>query len=40
MQFRFNIVLHEPGVVEGEPVTDVLSAMIAEVERIEPLFNV
>ncbi len=40
MQFRFNIVLHEPGVVEGEPVTDVLSPMIAEVERIGPLFNV
>lgn len=40
MQFRFNIVLNEPGVVEGEPVTDVLSAMIAEVERIGPLFNV
>ena len=40
MQFRFNIALHEPGIVEGEPVIDVLSAMIAEVERIGTLFNV
>ena len=40
MQFRFNVVLHEPGVVEGEIVTEALSAMIAEVERIGPLFNV
>jgi hypothetical protein len=39
MQFQFNVVLHEPGVVEGEPVIDVLSAMITEVERIGPLFN-
>ena len=40
MQFRFNIVLHEPGVVDGEPVSDVLSTMIAEVERIGSLFDV
>ena len=39
MQFRFNILLHEPSVVEGEPVTEVLAAMIAETERIGPLFN-
>jgi hypothetical protein len=39
MQFRFSVLLNEPGVVEGEPVTDVLSAMIAEVERIGPLFK-
>ncbi|HTA04418.1 MAG TPA: hypothetical protein VK802_28855 [Streptosporangiaceae bacterium] len=40
MQFRFNIVLEEPGIVEGEPVTDILSAMIAEVGRVGPLFKV
>jgi hypothetical protein len=40
MQFRFNIALHEPGVVEGEPITEVLSSMITEVERICPLFSV
>ena len=40
MQFRFNVLLNEPGVVDGEPVAEVLSAMIAEVERIGPLFNV
>jgi hypothetical protein len=40
MKFRFNVLLNEPGVVDGEPVTDVLSAMIAEVERVGPLFNV
>jgi hypothetical protein len=40
MQFRFSVLLHEPGVVDGEPVTDVLSAMVAEVERIGSLFNV
>jgi len=40
MGFRFDIVLHEPDVVDGEPVTDVLSAMITEVARIGPLFNV
>lgn len=39
MQFRFNVLLHEPGVVDGEPVAEVLSSMIAEVERIGPLFN-
>jgi hypothetical protein len=40
MQFRFSVLLQEPGVVDGEPVTDVLSAMVAEVERIGSLFNV
>lgn len=40
MQFRFSVLLNEPGVVEGEPVTDVLSAMVAEVERIAALFNI
>ena len=40
MQFRFNVLLNEPSVVEGEPVTDVLSAMVVEVERIGPLFNI
>jgi hypothetical protein len=40
MQFRFMILLYEPGIVEGEPVTEVLTAMIAEVERIGHLFNI
>jgi hypothetical protein len=40
MQFRFHVVLHEPGVVEGEAVTGALSAMIAEVERVGPLCTV
>lgn len=40
MKFQFGVVLHEPGVVDGEPITDVLSAMIAEVERIGSLFSV
>jgi hypothetical protein len=39
MQFRFNILLHEPGIVDGQPVTEVLTTMLAEVERIRPLFN-
>jgi hypothetical protein len=39
MQFRFNVALNEPGIVEGEPLLDVLSAMIAEVKRIGPLFR-
>jgi hypothetical protein len=38
IKFQFGVILHEPGVVDGEPITDVLSAMIAEVERIGPLF--
>jgi hypothetical protein len=38
MQFRFSILLHESGVVEGETVDEVLTAMIAEVERIGLLF--
>jgi len=40
IQFRFDVLLNEPGVVEGEPILEVLSAMVTEVERIGSLFNV
>lgn len=39
MRFQFSVLLHEPGVVDGEPVNEALAAMIAEVERIGPLFD-
>lgn len=39
-KFNYGILLNEPGVIDREPLTDVLSAMVAEVERIGPLFNV
>lgn len=39
MEFRFDVLLHEPGIVEGETIPEVLTAMIKEVERIGPLFN-
>ena len=40
MKFTFSVLLNEPGVVEGEPATDVLSAMVTEVERIGLLSTV
>lgn len=39
MQFRFEIVLNEPGIVEGEPVAEVLRSMIDEVDKLVPLFE-
>lgn len=34
MQFRFEIVFHEPDIVEGVPVTEALQKMIDEVEKV------
>lgn len=39
MQFRFEIVLNEKDVVEGQPVTSTLESMIKEVEKLIPLFK-
>ena len=39
MQFRFNIVLNEPDIIEGEPIIEALQAMVSEVESLESLFR-
>lgn len=39
MQFRFEVVLNEKDVVEGQPVTNTLESMINEVERLIPIFK-
>jgi hypothetical protein len=39
MQFRFEVVLNEKGVVEGQPVITTLESMIKEVEKLIPIFK-
>ena len=39
MQFKFNIVLNEPGIIEGEPLIEVISSMIKCVESLVPKFQ-
>jgi hypothetical protein len=39
MAFKFAVLLHEPGVVEGEPVIEVLQMMVSEVEKTVALFK-
>ncbi len=39
MQFRFSIVLNEPGIVEGEPILEMLQAMIDSVDSLVPRFE-
>ncbi len=39
MQFRFEVVLNEKGVVEGQPVSATLESMIKEVEKLIPIFK-
>lgn len=38
MQFKFNIVLNESGVVEGEPLIEALQSMIDAVDSLVPMF--
>ena len=37
MQFRFNIVLNEPGIIEGGQLVESLQSMVATVEALEPI---
>jgi len=39
MKFRFNLVLNEPGIVEGEPITDLIQSMTDEVENLITIFD-
>jgi len=39
MQFKFNIVLNEPGIVGGEPLIDVLTQMESEIDKLIPIFD-
>ena len=39
MKFRFNLVLNEPGIVEGKPITGLVQSMIAEVENLITIFD-
>ena len=39
MQFRFHVVIHEPGIAEGEPLLELLQAMIDSVNNLIPLFE-
>lgn len=39
MQFRFEILLNEKRIVDGEILTESLQAMINEVEKLIPVFN-
>ncbi len=38
MQFRIQVVIHEPGIAEGEPVLEMLQAMIDSVTSLIPIF--
>lgn len=40
MQFKFDIVLNEIGILEGEALTEVLHSMIEEVEKLIPTFKI
>lgn len=39
IQFRFELVLNEKDVIEGQPVTTTLESMIKEVEKLIPIFK-
>jgi len=39
MQFKFNIVLNELGIIEGEPLIDTIQSMINEVEGLASKFK-
>lgn len=39
MQFKFDIVLNEPGIVEGEPLIKVLQTMIDSIDSLVPMFK-
>lgn len=39
MQFRFEVVLNEKGVAEGQPVISTMESMINEVEKLIPIFS-
>jgi hypothetical protein len=39
MEFRFQIVLHEPGIIEGETLIEVLQSMVDEVEKLKTAFR-
>lgn len=39
MQFKFNIVVNEPGIIEGESLTEIIQSMIDEVENLVPKFQ-
>lgn len=39
MQFRFNIVLNEKGIIEGKPLIEALQSMIDAVESLKPVFE-
>ncbi len=39
LQFKFDIVIHEPGIAEGEPLIEMLQAMIDSVHSLVPLFE-
>lgn len=38
IQFRFEIVLNEPGIVDGKPLIETLQSMVDAVESLEPIF--
>jgi hypothetical protein len=38
MQFRFDVVLNEPGIVEGEYLVDVVHSMVGVVDGLVPTF--
>lgn len=39
MQFKFDIVLNESGIVEGEPLIKVLQTMIDSIDSLVPMFQ-
>lgn len=39
MQFKLDIVLNEPGIVEGEPLIEVLQTMIDSIDSLVPMFK-
>jgi hypothetical protein len=39
MQFKFDIVIHEPDIIEGEPVVEMLQGMIDAVTSLIPIFE-
>jgi hypothetical protein len=39
MKLQFNIVLNEPGIIEGSPIVETLQTMTNEVDRLKDHFN-
>ena len=39
LQFKFDIVIQEPGIAEGESVVEMLQAMIDSVNSLIPIFE-